>query len=700
MQKNSQSMKAKILIPTLTAFLIVGNGHAQNQEATDSLARELQEVIVTARQPATKLIGSTLVSTIPGTNLADLGTALDVLAQLPMLKVTDNSVSVIGKSNIEIFIDGRPMRDELELQQLLSSNLKKVELLMAPGAAYESTTGAVIKITTRRNFVKGLSLTDRFLIERRRKWSVLDYLNLSYRVGDWEIFVNGTVNHNNSVAKGSTTNTLVYDGKETIVGSTQHNNYPTTTGVIKGGFNYSHGPQSFGAYYRYNPERGDFNNTGSEWLDDNPAISSVIDKHVRAHSHLASLYYENTFAGKYRLHFDGDFRRSDESNSVATTYPASSNPAVNSTDDRTSTLWAGKLYLNFPLGKGDFTVGTQDSYTHTSLDYRMLNHAVSEYIPSSLTDARQTSAALFASWSRMFGKFSLSAGARYEYVDYDFKVNGIRDEDVSRRDHLLTPDVSLGYSFNDESQISLSYKMATVKPPYSQLTGALNYVGMHQIEGGNPGLHDERMHDIRLFGLWRGFMLQADYTRALDTYAYVKQVYPASDLQLIMHPVNIDVSALSLYLVWNQPVRRWTPNVTVGMYRQWLKLDNTRYDKPIFSYFFDNTFSLPHGWMITANISGSSQGDMHTNRFGASWFTMDASVGKTFLNKSLTVKLAATDIFNTADNDWTMNTYGVLVDKRQSYDRRGLSLNIIYNFQPRKSGYKGTSAAEAEMKRL
>lgn len=693
-------MKAKILIPTLTAFLIVGNGHAQNQEATDSLARELQEVIVTARQPATKLIGSTLVSTIPGTNLADLGTALDVLAQLPMLKVTDNSVSVIGKSNIEIFIDGRPMRDELELQQLLSSNLKKVELLMAPGAAYESTTGAVLKITTRRNFVKGLSLTDQFLIDRRRKWSVLDYLNLSYRVGDWEIFVNGTVNHNNSVAKGSTTNTLVYDGKETIVGSTQHNNYPTTTGVIKGGFNYAHGPQSFGAYYRYNPERGDFNNSGSEWLDDNPAISSIIDKHVRAHSHLVSLYYENFFAEKYRLHFDGDFRRSDESNSVATTYPASSDPAVNSTDDRTSTLWAGKLYLNFPLGKGDFTVGTQDSYTHTSLDYRMLNNAVSEYIPSSLTDARQTSGALFASWSRMFGKFSLSAGARYEYVDYDFKVNGIRDEDVSRRDHLLTPDVSLGYSFNDESQISLSYKMATVKPPYSQLTGSLNYVGMHQIEGGNPGLHDERMHDIRLFGLWRGFMLQADYTRALDTYAYVKQVYPASDLQLIMHPVNIDVSALSLYLVWNQPVRLWTPNVTVGMYRQWLKLDNNRHDKPIFSYFFDNTFSLPHGWMITANISGSSQGDMHTNRFGTSWFTMDASVGKTFLNKSLTVKLAATDIFNTANNDWTMNTCGVFVDKRQSYDRRGLSLNIIYNFQPRKSGYKGTSAAEAEMKRL
>lgn len=693
-------MKTKITLSILTLLLIAGSGHAQNVEATDSLTRELQEVVVTAKQPATKLVGSTLVSTIPGSNLADLGNALDVLAQLPMIKVEDNVVSVIGKSNIEIYIDGRPMRDWQELQQLLSSNLKKVELLMAPGAAYASTTGAVLKITTRRNFVQGLSLTDQFQLQRRRKWSVMNYLSLSYRAGNWEFFANGTVNRNNSLAKGVTTNTLVYNGKETTVGSSQHNSYPTTTGIVKAGFNYANGPQSFGAYYRYNPERGDFNNTGSEWLDDNLAISRKIDKHIRSHSHLASLYYENTFADRYLLHLDGDFRRSNESNSVATTYSESTNPAVNSTDKRTSTLWAGKLYLNFPLWKGEFTVGTQDSYTHTTLDYRMLNNAVSEYITSSLTDARQTSAALFASWARMFGRFSLSAGARYEYVDYDFKVNGKRDDDVSRRDHLLTPDLSLGYSFNEESQISLSYKMATVKPPYSQLTGSLSYTGLHEIEGGNPGMRDEKMHDLQLFGMWKGFMLQADHTRALDTYAFVKQLYPADNLQLLMHPVNIDVSALNLYLVWSQPIRRWTPNVTLGMYRQWLNLDGTSYNKPIFSYYLDNTFSLPKGWMITASISGSSQGDMHTNRFGASLFTMDASVGKTFFNKSLTVKLSATDIFNTANNDWTMNTYGVFVDKRQSYDRRGVALNIIYNFQPRKSKYKGASAAEAEMKRL
>ena len=145
-------MNTRFLIIILTTVCSCILSQAQNQEASDSLMRELNEVIVTAKQPSTKLIGTTLVSTIPGTNLAELGNALDVLAQLPMIKVEDGTVNVIGKNNLEIYIDGRSMRDAMELQQILSSNLKKVELNMAPGASYESTTGAVLRITTKRNF--------------------------------------------------------------------------------------------------------------------------------------------------------------------------------------------------------------------------------------------------------------------------------------------------------------------------------------------------------------------------------------------------------------------------------------------------------------------------------------------------------------------------------------------------------------------
>lgn len=681
-------------------ILALSCGQMYAQETSDSLSHQLNEIVVTANQPATKLAGSTIVSTISGSNLAHLGNALDVLAQLPMVRVENNNVSVLGKGSVEVYIDGRPMRDNLELLHILSANLHTIEVLMAPGAAYDSTTDAVIRITTKPNHIQGLSITDQFNLQRRRKWSVMDYLSLNYRFKRWEAFVSGTFNYNNSVSKGVTTNTFIYRDKHTLIGSSQYNSTLTDVGSVKVGVNYSDGGQSFGFYYRFNPEQGHFKNSGLEWLDDEVPVGREINKCIYADSHLVSAYYENTFADKYRIHFDGDFRHASEINHVTTSYPEISMPDVNSADKRTSMLLAGKLTFEFPLWNGSLSFGTQDSFTHSSLDFQMLNDQVGEYIPSSKTDAKQTSANIFASWSRNINRFSLSVGARYEIVNYVFTVNGIRNKELSRCNHLLTPDLSLGYSFNDYTQISLAYKMSTVKPPYSQLTGSLNYVGRYEIEGGNSALRDERMHNVQLFGMWKGLMMQADYSRSVDTYAFIKELYPAKDLQLLMHPVNINLSALNLFLIWSQPVGRWTPNLTFGMYRQWLKLSGEEHNRPIFSYYIDNTFVLPGGWTVTANFGGRTQGDMHTNRFGATWLTMDASIGKTLFNEALTLKLNATDIFNTANNDWMMNTHGVTVNKRQSYDYRGISLSVIYNLNPRKSNYKGESAAQSELDRL
>ena len=192
--------------------------YASEPEIGDSLSNRLQEIVVVAKQPATKLVGSTLVSTIAGSSLQNLGTAIDVLAQLPMLKVADGEVSVVGRGTPEIFINGRPMQSGDELLQLASDNMKKVELEMAPGAAYASDTRAVLKITTRRNFIKGLSVLERAEVQMRRKWSVNDLLDVNYRAGDWDMFASATAALNNSLIEGATVNTLVYQGKETEIG--------------------------------------------------------------------------------------------------------------------------------------------------------------------------------------------------------------------------------------------------------------------------------------------------------------------------------------------------------------------------------------------------------------------------------------------------------------------------------------------------
>lgn len=686
---------------TIVCFVGVVLGlRSQTVEPTDSLVKELQEIVVTARQPATRLVGTTLVSTIAGSSLQNIGSCRDVLAQLPMISVEDDDIQIAGKGAPLVLIDGRPLRDADELSLIQSSGLKRVELVLAPGALYSGDTRAVLKIFTKRDFLDGVSLTDRASVVARRRWSANDMLDLNYRRGVWDFFATGVIARNNSEIRGTTTNILQYDGKETVVGGSQLNTYPTDNGSVKAGFNFGEGDRSFGAYYRFSPERGDFENVGTEWLDDTQPVNRNINKTIRSRGHHVSAYYDDTFGGKYNLHFDGDYHRSFSRDEALTAYPGDVREDVASNDRRNSILWAGKAYVVFPLASGRFTAGTQDSYTHTTLDYQMLNHEVGEYIPSSFTDARQTSLAAFASWSRELGRFNLSAGLRYEHLDYLFNVNGQKDEDVSRVENTVTPDVSLGWTFGDESQLALSYRVSTVKPPYSHLTGSLTYVGRHEIEGGNPLLRDEKMHDVQLFGMWRDFMLQADFARSYDTYAFVKKLYPAKNLQLIMQPINIDISSLDLFLMWSRNVGCWRPDFTVGVHKQWLTLDRQKHNRPYFVYYLDNLFLLKNNFQLTVNVQGQTSGDMHTNRFAASRFVTDLGVRKTFLNNALAVKLEVTDLFNTRNNDWSMNTYGIQMTKTQSYDRRGFALTVQYQLRPQKSKYKGQSAAESELKRL
>lgn len=667
--------------------------------AADSTARELREIVVTA-DSATRLSGTSLVTTVAGSALQNVGTCLDLLGRLPMITVKDDAVSVTGKGSPEIYIDGRPLRDADELVQLSSDHIARVELDLAPGAAYDSATDAVIRITTRRSFLDGVSLTARAEGKARRRLTGNGMADINCRNGALDVFMTLTAARNNSLIKGTSTNSLVYEGKPTVVGSRQNKEFPSVNGTAKAGFNYGGDRLSAGAYYRFNPERGDFANRGSEWVDDSEPVARDLYNRIRAHSHLVSAYCDFRPSETFRIHFDGNFRQSRSTDNTSAVYPGGETADVSSSNLRKSRLWAGRLYAAMPLWKGELTAGTASSYTSTMMDYRMNNPEVEQYIPSVLTRARQTSASAFASWKRNAGPLSIGAGVRYEYVDYAFDTDGVRDPDVSRRDHLLTPDLSLGYAFDDRSQLSLSYRMSSVRPPYAQLTGSLAYTGMHLIEGGNPALRDERMHDVQLFGAWRDFILQADFVRSLDTYGFTRRLYPAPGLKIIQQPVNFDVSALSVYLIWNRRIGPWSPSVTAGMYRQWLCLDGTAHNRPIFSYYFDNTLSLPFGFELDINASGSSRGDMHTNRFGGTAVTVDAGLSKSFLSDSLQVRLSAYDIFGTANNDWTMDTGGIYARVCQSYDYRGVGLSVTYRLRPQRSRYKGEAASEAELNRL
>ena len=72
-----------------------------------------------------------------------------------MMRMGDD-LQVIGKGHPVYYINGRKVQDESELSRLLSSEIREVEVISNPGAAYSSQARAVVRIRTTQRTDQGL----------------------------------------------------------------------------------------------------------------------------------------------------------------------------------------------------------------------------------------------------------------------------------------------------------------------------------------------------------------------------------------------------------------------------------------------------------------------------------------------------------------------------------------------------------------
>lgn len=79
---------------------------------------------------------------------------------------------------------------------------------------------------------------------------------------------------------------------------------------------------------------------------------------------------------------------------------------------------------------------------------------------------------------------------------------------------------------------------------------------------------------------------------------------------------------------------------------------------------------------------------------------MSLSLRKSFSNDRLVLHLNMSDLLNSDRERWTLSGYGVVIDKDCNNYARAVSLTVTYNFNARRSKYKGTGAGNAEKSRL
>ena len=258
----------------------------------------LGEVVVRDRLPQTRLSGNGLVTKIEGSVLETVGTANDVLARLPLVTLENDQVSVLGHGSPIIYINGRQVRSDNELQQLSSENIRSIEVITNPGARYDASVRSVIRIRTKRAPGEGFGFEFYHNTHAKHYVRSTDALNMHFTEGPLQLFAEGYVAYGKSYWGANMDQTTFADH---IYTQRLTERTPSRTNYYTGkfGFDYLIGNHSFGAYYKY--ENGHTHGNGQynssirrDGVHIEDVSSTVANRNVTAPVHSVNAYYNGT----------------------------------------------------------------------------------------------------------------------------------------------------------------------------------------------------------------------------------------------------------------------------------------------------------------------------------------------------------------------------------------------------------------------
>ena len=672
----------------------------------------IKGVVVSGERPKVQLQGNSLVMNVEGTVMERMGTAEDVLSRVPTISKKGETFEILGKGVPLIYLNNRKLTDLQELKNIQSDNIKNVEVIQNPGARYEASVNAVIIIRTKRTAGEGLGVELTSWSRKGHGFANNERINLTYRTGKLELFANLFGAYNKRWEKGEFEQTVFADTLWVITNKQKDKVYnPFLEGRF--GFNYQlNDDNSFGGFYQYTY---DYVKTWSDNDDDLQANGSMYD-HLQnssinraegAPKHQVNLYYTGKI-GKLSIDFNADYtyRNQRNRNQQQELSESQENRDVNTYALTCSRLMAEKLFVTYPLGKGQIEVG--EEYTNTRWNSSFENEE--GYIANSNNEQHEQAIAPFVELRQQVGRFRLSAGLRYEHVESEYFVGGIRRDDQSRTYDEFFPSVSLSTSLKS-LQLSFSYAKRTSRPSYWMLSSDVIYENRLNMQTGNPYLKPVKYHNVNAMAMWKWLYLNVNFSHCVDPILYtVESLESDSKVNLVTHKNYDYADWITITLGAQKNVKlghevTWTPQYNISMMKPWLKTEflgeQKCFNHPMLSLQLGNIVTLSHDWLVQADFNVHTHGDTGSNaNFDCTNPILSLSVSKDFCKRRLNIKLSGNDLFNGGINRFTLYSNRMMFRKMEDNDSRCVTLSLRYRFNVTPSKYKGTGAGNAEKNRL
>lgn len=683
----------------------------------------LEQVTITSNVPRTRMKGNSIETRIVGSILEHAGSAADVLAKTPGMIRQGEKLEVIGRGEPIYYINGRRVQDTDELKRLNSEQIRNIEVINNPGSEYDATVSAVVRIKTIRQLGEGLGMDLKSQMRQTLITGNTDSgssIDLNYRHKNWDIFVgvNQWTNHYNQwneIGGGTYTKVLTHEQTGTLDMQQRSLGLEYKLGA-NWQINDRHAIGLMAQLY-HNPYV-----IGNKFTDEIVSRNGVFEDHLIAddrfellrHRGFSTNTYYNGKIGKWSIDWNFDLtnqthREKDDIYEQSLIH----NNQLSTEGYRHNEMYATKLVLLRPLGKGQLKLGTEDTYVVSQNQYRTL----SELLPNASSKVHELTLAAFAEYSlasESWGQWV--AGLRYEHVSMNYEDRIDTNKAQHRKQDNFFPSLTWSQVFGPWS-MSLNYAVRTTRPNYWQLRDAMEYHSRYIYEAGNPQLQNTINQTLSLTGNYKWLILGADYVHAARKILEWAEPYN-DEGTVVLRTQNLarPVQSYSLYAVAHPTLGCWSPNYTAGITQQFLTLDladdrepsgirTTSFNRPMFLVYANNAFRLPPskgglGWVLELNLQYRSRMNHDNDELRRDIWSLDAAVQKSFLDGNLTFRLSANDLLRHMQEDAFVDYGNYLVYQRRDFRNQAVEFSVHYRFNATQSKYRGSGAGADAKSRM
>ncbi len=621
-----------------------------------------------------------------------------VLSGTPMLSVTDNAVSIVGKSGVSIMINDKLLNlsgtDLINyLRSLRSDDIAKIEIITAPPAKYEAQgNSGIINIILKKSSKLGLN-------------GILssNYNQTSY-VGNAN---NITFNYNSTKVTSSLRLRQYYrPSKATefidIIGSNSILSADNRVDLFKGtganlNFDYKLSSKSnIGFIYDIvkSYSNMEINNTSiykTNILQDS-ILTTFSNQKKPTLTHSLNGYYDYKIdsLGK-KLSLAANYFSNNPEATVNFSTLTDQSPdyqKIRNTSNLDYYIISAQSDLYLPFKWGTIETGAKFTYFNNNSNVQFFSYENDNYNinkdKSDIFKYIESNVATYISITKNLNeKWSAKAGLRYEYSTINGNSESLNERNINKYGKFF-PTIYLEYKLNDDNNLSINYSKRINRPNFTALNPFRWYSNPYSFYTGNPFLSPSYNHNVEISYLFKnkisftiyGQKLINGYGKVTTVNEGLKEVNYMNFLR--QYDLGLNTSLYSILTKW------WENNTNIISFYSNSKssIPEIIPQKGLSVYYtINNTFTInkEKSTLFLLNFYhylSNKQGNVYAQSIS----NLSAGVRFSLIEKKLKINVMVEDILKGTQSKGKIFYDDFTQFYNNYYDGRRLSLNVTYSF--------------------